>query len=784
VENLLQHFPHRIAFDPFTLFPFGQNVPWPPFFDLLLGSLIWIIGLGSPTQHTIETVGAYFPAILGALVTVPVYFIGRELFNRNVGLLAAGLIAILPGQFLVRSLPGFTDHHVAEVLFSTTAALFVILAIKRAKGEDASFGHIRSRDWGKIKKPLIYAILAGFALGIYLFMWNGGLLFIFMIAAYTIIQYIIDHLRGKSSDYLCIIGMPMFLIVLIMVIPFSDLLSGVLVSEGLLIVSLVISIVIFPVLSGISWLMASRNFKRAYYPMALVFIGAVGIALLYIIEPSLYHTMVARFRQIFTQSELGVTIEEAQSLLSLSGIVVLVSFFSTGFFLALIALVQLIYAGIRERSLQSILTFLIIWSLIMLLAMLGQNRFAYYFAVNVALLAGYLCWQVLAWSHFRLREAIPKDEEGMRKFAKSQEHQKFLSKEPKIHLSSYLYARQIWDIAVANFMLLLIGHWKDRTLGGTLRVYIGSIRGSITGPIRGYFKAGYVKLAGMAMIVFLIAFSPNLAIVIDMGIGTVNTAGPNEAWYSSLIWMREHTPDPFEDPDYYYELYESPPAGESYDYPESAYGIMNWWTYGHWITRIAHRIPTSNPFQSGASATAEYFTAQGESTANEMLDELGSKYVIIDYRMSKTLSNMPAWSGESTDRYIETYYREEGQGFITLYYPEYYRLMVSRLYNLDGRTVIPSNSTFVISYEENGQFLTNYKEVTSIQNFATYEEAQEFVESQTELNYRIVGIDPFTSPVPLEELEHYKLIHQSEPEVLTKKKEEPMPYVKIFEYLP
>ena len=72
IENLLQHFPHRIAFDPFTLFPYGQEVPFAPFFDLLLGFVIWVIGLGSPSQNVIETVGAYFPAILGALVTVPV----------------------------------------------------------------------------------------------------------------------------------------------------------------------------------------------------------------------------------------------------------------------------------------------------------------------------------------------------------------------------------------------------------------------------------------------------------------------------------------------------------------------------------------------------------------------------------------------------------------------------------------------------------------------------------------------------------------------------------------
>ena len=151
VENLMQHFPHLIGFDPFTLYPYGLEVPFAPFFDLMLGFFIWVIGMGSPTQHTIETVGAYFPAVLGALVTIPVYFIGREIFNRNIGLLSAAIVAILPGQFLFRTLLGFTDHHVAEVLFTTVAALFLILAIKRARGREISFSHIRIRDWASLK---------------------------------------------------------------------------------------------------------------------------------------------------------------------------------------------------------------------------------------------------------------------------------------------------------------------------------------------------------------------------------------------------------------------------------------------------------------------------------------------------------------------------------------------------------------------------------------------------------------------------------------------------------
>ncbi|MCK4362215.1 MAG: hypothetical protein KAW13_02930 [Dehalococcoidia bacterium] len=765
VENLVQHFPHLIAFDPFTLFPYGQDAPFAPFFDLLLGFFIWVIGLGSPTQHTIETVGAYFPAILGALVTIPVYFIGRELFNRNVGLLSAALIAILPGQFLLRSLLGFTDHHIAEVLFSATAALFLILAIKRAKEKETSFSHIRSRDWGNLRKPLIYALLAGLALGIYLISWSGGLLFVFIIFVYMVIQYIIDHLRGKSTDYLCIIGVPMFLIALIIVIPFLNFLT----LGGLIIASLTIGMLTLSVLSGISRLMDYGKLRRAYYILVLAGLALAALGIFYAVDPSLLSSMLGKF-SIFTPSGAAVTIGEVQPALSITGFFRILYFFTVDIFLALIALGLIIRAQVKDGNAEK--TFLVVWSILMLVAMLGQNRFAYYFAVNVALLAGYLCWRILVWSY--LREAPPEREEAEKK-------------EPGRPIRGYLSARYPWAVNVAiitGYLSSKIPEWLYFR-----RALPEGEKGERKEPGRpSIIGARRARVAGVAMMVFLIAILPNIVVAVDVA---SDTFGPNEAWHSSLVWMRDtdNTPDPFGDPDFYYELYDRPPAGERYDYPESAYGVMNFWDYGHWITRIAHRIPSANPFQAGAVETARFFTVQDESSANEVLDELDSKYVIIDYEMATgKFPAIPIWAGESQWLFFETYRQRTAEGElerIMLYYPEYYRSMCSRLYNFEGEAVVPHNSTLVISYEEKSTFLIGkYKEITSTESFATYEEALEYLESQTAPNYRIVGEDPFISPVPLEELEHYQLVHQSDPEILTRKKVEPISYVKIFEYLP
>ena len=48
VENTLQHFPLRIPFDPFTYYPHGTTVDFPPLFDQLLAFIMWVIGLGNP----------------------------------------------------------------------------------------------------------------------------------------------------------------------------------------------------------------------------------------------------------------------------------------------------------------------------------------------------------------------------------------------------------------------------------------------------------------------------------------------------------------------------------------------------------------------------------------------------------------------------------------------------------------------------------------------------------------------------------------------------------------
>jgi asparagine N-glycosylation enzyme membrane subunit Stt3 len=120
IEVLVRNFPHYNTFDPYMLFPGGSGALSRPFFAWLVAGIILLVKGAASSLQSMEAVAAYMPAILGSLTIIPVYFIGKELFNRWAGVIAAALLVILPGEFLHRSLLGFTDHHVAEVLFSTT----------------------------------------------------------------------------------------------------------------------------------------------------------------------------------------------------------------------------------------------------------------------------------------------------------------------------------------------------------------------------------------------------------------------------------------------------------------------------------------------------------------------------------------------------------------------------------------------------------------------------------------------------------------------------------------
>ncbi|MDD1713565.1 MAG: hypothetical protein LUQ69_10410, partial [Methanoregulaceae archaeon] len=397
VDNLIHHFPLRINFDPYTYFPQGTIEFWPPFYDWLIAGIALLIGLGPPTERVISTVGAWVPVVLGLLTVIPVYIIGKELFNRWVGVLAASLLLVLPGRFLADSILGAADHHVAEALFSTTAVMFLVLAIKTAQQRGLELGNLRRRDWNTLRMPLVYAMLAGLSLGVYLLTWVGGLMFVLLVFLFFVVQMVIEHLNNRPLDHLAIIGPVLILVTALICVPVVSKLSS---SGRLWLPSLTVAFLTPMAMTALSRLMRSRNLRAAYYPLAVAGLGMLAILVISLVNPTLFQSAVHRLG-IFTPGAASQTIMEVKPLLFPNGTFSL-SYpwlqFNTSFFLSLISLGTLIFLAIKKGEASKLI--LILWSLFILAATLGQTRFVYYFGVNVALLTGFVAWQILKYFEF------------------------------------------------------------------------------------------------------------------------------------------------------------------------------------------------------------------------------------------------------------------------------------------------------------------------------------------------------------------------------------------------
>lgn len=743
VDNLVHHFPHCSSFDPYAGFPGGALlIAVPPFFHWFMGGIAWLIGLGSPTQHTVDLVGAYLPAILGALVVVPVYFIGKELFGRWAGVVSAALIAILPGEFLGRSILGFTDHHVAEVLFTAVAMMFLVMAIKRARERQLTFSHFRQRDRVVLLKPMIYSLLAGVFLGIYLISWTGALLFVFIIAVFFIIQFIIDHWRRQSTDYLCLVGVALFLIALII--------RALVLRDTSTLVSVGIALLIPIALVIISRWMTGRGIRLAYFPVVLLVLAGAGLVIFRFAAPSLWRTMWTGF-EIFNPG-VPITIMEMEPLLSPQGNFTFIlpwKMFGFGFYISLVAIVHLIYLVVRRDGADK--SILIVWSLIILAATLGQRRFAYYFAVNVALLTGYLSWLVL-----RFASLFTDYLSGRKEFASFEKLMGRLLETQEVE------AQQVETQQVETRQ---IGTKKKKSRRRRRRE-------SAVNP-----TTRYILMSVAVVVVFFLVFFPNITQALD--IVRQPKFAPSDAWCSSLTWLRENSPEPFDDPDYYYQLHERARP------PESAYAVTAWGDYGYWILRIAHR-PVNDTPGPGGEMVAKFFLYQEEDSAPAMAELLDTSYVIIDHlTTTDKFYALARWAGQDKSQFYDVYYfPQEGSRLVPviLFYPEYYRSLAVRLYNFDGQEVTPEISR-VIAYEvRTHPEIGPIKVISDFQVFDNYEEAVAYISEQEPESYRIANDNPFDSPVPLAAVEDYRLIHSSDEEVDISGIGVVVPEVKIFEY--
>ncbi|MHA1745752.1 MAG: STT3 domain-containing protein [Promethearchaeota archaeon] len=138
---------------------------------LFAAAFVYLLLTGLGIGVTYFQVAFYFPALMGGLTVLVIYFLGKEILDRRAGLLAAFFLAFSPGH-MQRTVAGFFDNETVGVFAVLLTLLFFIKALK--------YGKISDGIW------------AGLSLGFLALSW-GGLTYVFLLLPILVIILILAN---------------------------------------------------------------------------------------------------------------------------------------------------------------------------------------------------------------------------------------------------------------------------------------------------------------------------------------------------------------------------------------------------------------------------------------------------------------------------------------------------------------------------------------------------------------------------------------------------------------
>ncbi len=589
------------------------------------------------------------------------------------------------------------------------------------------------------KKTLLLSGITGIAYLLGLFVMPTMVLFAMIVGIFTIIQFVIDVFRGKTSEYLLVINTIIFSIAIIGLLVYGLKDPGV----NLIFYSIGHVYAYLALIGGTGFLYGVARLVKEkdwyYYPAALIGSGIVFSLILFIASPQLYNLFISSLFSFFGQQAVTNTVQEARGWApDLAWMT-----FNYGLILLAGGALVMLYNNLKEEHPHQI--FALVWSLIMLISTWQHIRYEYYLAVNVALLSAVCVSFTIeyGWADIRrlvTRISSDKDDtefkkEGKEEISKGKKQKKLPKKSQDTSMSS-LFA--------LVFIVLAIGL-------GILFAYTST-------------SVSYANAAG-------------------------NAIRMNPDWRESLDWMGNNTPDTGVN---YTTIYDP----KTFRYPPQAYGVMSWWDYGHMITYIAKRIPNANPFQAGVTGpggAANFFMSTSEDDGNQVLDRAKTRYIITDIEMDTgKFWAMSTWYNTTAGAtpYQVTLLAPAQNNLnsyesVLLNTRLYYLTMISRLHNFDGSLKTPT-SAYYVEYSDPSISQVSLPVITD----AEAVNATEAISRAADYNlrapegYHAQALSPaITLPIEtVPALRHYRLVHESPSNVFNSNTTD-VKYVKVFEYV-
>jgi dolichyl-diphosphooligosaccharide--protein glycosyltransferase len=596
---------------------------------------------------------------------------------------------------------------------------------------------------GSYKSLLLISGLAGIAYLLGLFTMPTMILFAMIVGIFTVIQFTIDVFRSRTSEYLLLINITIFVIAIIGLLAFG------LKSPGLDLSTYSIGHIYayLGIIFGTGFLYILQHYlkdkEKYYYLFALAGSGLVFAVFLYFAIPQLFTLLIYDLFEFFGQAPVTETVEEARGwALNQAWLT-----FNYGLLLMAGGILVMIYKNIRNEHPEQL--FALVWSIIIFFSTWQHVRYEYYLAINIALLSA-VCFMYL------FSQGLP----DIR------------------HLLSGLSSQNEDSVVKENVSGTGAQTKKQRKSQKKISSHVTT----------NYPLVGVIFITiGLSLLFAYTSVSYSYMNAIN------SPTRMNSDWRESMDWMANNTPETGVN---YTTIYNQ----KSFEYPAGSYGVMSWWDYGHLITYIAKRIPNANPFQQGVAGpdgAAAYFMSTSEDKANAILDRDGTRYIVTDIEMDTgKFWAMATWDNATlaTDPYQMTLY-VQSQDNTNSYSParmntqEYYMTTISRLHNFDGSMGTPSQA-YYIEYADPSITSASYPVVITAEKInatdAKLRADQYNLNALPGHHAEVMNPDSTADIVhPIDTvpaLQHYRLVHESPDNVFDPAVAD-VRYVKIFEYV-
>ena len=575
VVDYIQDEKKHLMNDNLLNYPLGSKNPRPPAFDwsLAVGGMVLSPFFDGDVAESTWWVIEFMPALWGALIVFPLYFLTKEQFGAKAGLIVAFLIATMAGA-VGHSTFSLADHDSFVLFFVAVTFFFYVKALR-------SFGTEKwVKDWMDLKNvrlglnnflthnkvALGYSALAGMAVGTISISWKGYAYVLTIIAVYATVQIFIDHFRGTDALGVALCSLLVIAIPLVISFPYYafslEQAGGWWTPAFYIFFGLIIVSVILVPTRDIPWIIV--------IPSIVVFIISGSLILEFLFGGET--AAIFGGMGYFYRTKLYETIAEAQPPEFSRAV------FSYGIVTIYLAIVGLVLMAIRfPKHWKRDHLFIIIWGVVAIYMSLSAVRFMYNATPIFAILAGAFLWEIITWIDYKGMMRTIHGLRGDRLHA--------IKKGVGIkHIVGALFIAFLIVFPNTYFAVDAAIPFEDKKnrdvdfyelLPSFLRPeeYNYTERNNKTlypNGVDGYYN----KTQGGNK--YLGAFGPSF---------------PSEFWLDGFDWLLEE---------------------DTHLAPEDRPAFISWWDYGFWCVQLADHPTVADNFQQGYQIAGTLLTAQSE----------------------------------------------------------------------------------------------------------------------------------------------------------------------------